>query len=433
MDNSIKDTAAEKALLGAVILNNSFLEELDVTPDDFYHEIHKLIYKAILDLFNAGKTVDFITLQNKLVEEGLLETCGGLQYIMSLSTNAGAISTIVKDHAELVKKKASLRKIYAYASQAANMCQNGCDPDDAMKVLANIELADNTKQQILNIYDVYKTNSYEIEEKSKQDFSGVPTKLSGLDHILGGLQKSDLIILAARPAMGKTALALNIASNVSLFYDKNVLIFSLEMSAGQLVNRIVSSITKLNGSHLNRPNQMTESDWQLYWDAENKIEGKRLDIYDHGNVSPSVVRKIMRQYLSKHDLDLVIIDYLQLMQGDKDYNGNKVLEVGEITRTLKLLAREFDVPIVLLSQLNRSVDSRAEKKPMLADLRDSGTIEQDADIVLFLYREGYYNPDCESPNTTELIVAKHRKGALGTVDLYFDNETTTFYDMLKEC
>ena len=433
MDNSIKDTAAEKALIGATILNNSFLEELDLTPDDFYHEIHKLIYKAILDLFNAGKTIDYITLQDKLAEEGLLDRCGGLQYIMSLSANAGAISKIVKDHAELVKKKSALRKIFTYTSQAASMCQNGCDPDEIMKTLGNLDLEDTNKKQILNINDVFKMNTEEIEEKRDSAYNGLPTKIIGLDKILGGLQKSELIVLAARPAMGKTALALNIASNASLYYNNNVLVFSLEMSAGQLVNRVVSSLSGINSTHLNRPKEMTDEDWKTYWEAEKSIQGKHLDIYDNGNVSPSVVRRIMRQYTARQKLDLVIIDYLQLMQSDGSYAGNKVLEVGEITRSLKLLAREFDVPIILLSQLNRSVDSRAEKKPMLADLRDSGTIEQDADIVLFLYREGYYNPDCDSPNSTELIIAKHRKGALGTVDLYFNKETTTFYDLLEEC
>lgn len=425
MEEIIKDSSAESAVLGAILLDNSKLNTAELSDNDFYHEANKVIFKAINSLYSEGKGADIVTVLDALGNKA--KDVGGMTKLLQLEQLA-SFSAVFLDHVAILKKKAKLRHIKAKALEAVAMCDNEADPDSILSTIQNISLNGESKG-VRNLMDIFKENTKELEAKyeSKEDIFGLATKFVDLDNMLGGLKPSDLIILAARPSMGKTALALNIASNIAVDQNKYVLVFSLEMSAGQLVNRVVSSIELIPGTHILQPKRLTEEEFSKYWDAPSLIEGKHLDIYDDPLVSPAKVRRIAKGYLAKNKhLDLILIDYLQLMVADKDYGNNKVQEVGDITRKLKILARELKVPIILLSQLNRSVDSRENHRPVMSDLRDSGNIEQDADVIIFLYRIGFYFPKDVNANVTEAIVAKHRNGPIGTVKLFFLNKMATF-------
>lgn len=424
MDNIIKDSMAEKSVLGAILLDNSKMDSAELVVDDFYHESHKLIFSIMAEKYNRGETVDLISLQNALIEKQKLDDVGGLAYLFTLQDSSARIESVFKEHTAILKKKSKLRKIELCAKETISLCRGEAEPEEILERLQGVIL-DKESNGVENIVDIFAENNSEIEQKLNGACLGVKTNFIDIDRLLGGLQRSDLIILAARPSMGKTALALNIASNIAIDNKGYCLIFSLEMSAGQLINRVVSALKSIPSQHLLRPNDLTDDEWKAYWGACRLIEDKHLDVYDGGNVTPAKVRKVAKAYKAKGGLDLIIVDYLQLMRSNKE-TGNKVNDVGDITRDLKLLARELDVPIILLSQLSRAVETRENKRPVMSDLRDSGSIEQDADIVMFLYREGYYDEDFEHQKLSELIVRKHRSGPLGTIFLTFENEYTCF-------
>lgn len=425
MVTDIKNTSAETAVLGAILLDNNILDNLDLSVQDFYHEANKVTFTAMREIINNGGKCDNVTLGDKLITMGKFDDVGGYRYILQLGSLA---SMNAKEHAAIVKKNAQLRKIALMADMALSKCKSGGDPDEILAEIQSLNIDSPTKE-VQNVFEVYCNNVLDIKDKLINGFSGLLTSFPDFDKLTGGLQKSTLDVLAARPGMGKTAFALNLATNISIMGGHKVLIFSLEMGANELVNRIVSSLKAINGSHIVNPKFMTKEEKIGYNDARHIVYDKPLYIYDSSDVSPTTVRKVLKKH---RDTELVIIDYLQLMHSERDYGGNEVQQIGEITKSLKQYAREFKVPILLLSQLNRSVDSRQNKRPVLSDLRSSGTIEQDADIVMFLYREGSYDEAVLDPYKTELIIAKHRAGARDTINLFFREENTTFVSLAED-
>ena len=443
---------AEQGVLAAMMLGDArALDEIVdyLAPEDFYREAHKVIYAHIQNLHHAGKPVDNITLIDALKNSGKLDDIGGIAYITSLASSMPTTANI-KYHADIVRDKSRLRRMIAAGTEITRM---GYEPDtDDIQ-----ELLDRAESQMLNVAqnknNLEFTPIHDLMEETidvltklstrKSNLIGISTGILDLDIMTSGLQKSDFIIIAARPSMGKTALALNIAANVALrahmkgkeqIHDPfKVAIFSLEMSKEQLVNRLLCAEACIDSQRL-RTGSINDDEWAKVWKYGDILSHANIYIDDTGGLSALEIRSRSRRLKADRGLDLIIIDYLQLMQGSgKRYRSeeSRQAEVSEISRSLKALARELDVPIIALSQLSRAVEARQTKKPMLSDLRESGSLEQDADIVAFLYREDYYNPNTEFPNVTELILAKHRNGATGTVNLFFDKQYTKFRDLSK--
>lgn len=442
---------AEKGVLGAMLLGDvRIIDEIVsmLTPDDFYREAHREIFRHMQDLAHQGKIIDNITLVDSIRTANKLEAIGGIAYILSISENVHTTVNI-KHYAQIILDKARLRKMIDVGEEIVGM---GYEPDtDNVQ-----ELMDRAESKILAISQSKTTNSFatmnnifteNIEHLSEissigSNFIGIPTNIHDLDRMTSGLQPSDFIILAARPSMGKTALALNIAaeiafrSNQKVKKDKpyKVAIFSLEMSKEQLVNRMLCAEAKINSSRF-RIGDIDENEWERIWKLGNKFGNANVYIDDTGGLSGLEIRSRARRLMAEvNGLDLIIIDYLQLMRGSSRHSNedNRQAEVSEISRSLKALARELHLPIIALSQLSRAVESRTNKRPMLSDLRESGSLEQDADIVMFLYRDEYYNKESDQPHIAELIVAKHRNGATGTINLYYEEEYTRFRDMINQ-
>lgn len=436
---------AEKSVLGAMLLDKDAITTVTeiISGDDFYREAHKVIFETMLALHNKHEAVDYITVTDLLRREGKLEDVGGLAYITALG-NSVVTAANIKYHAEIVAEKSSLRQLIRVSTEIAAM---GYEPSDEINVML-----DQAESRILGISNRKKKASFtHIGEilmdsvKSIADMventgglTGIPTGFIDLDKLTSGLHPSDFIILAARPSMGKTALALNIVQNIALRAHKkiggdmrSVAFFSLEMSKEQLVNRMLCAEAGIDSQRLRR-GEMFEKDWDSLWAACDAMSKAHIYIDDTPGITVMDMRSRARRLQAEHGLDLIVVDYLQLMQGSgrKNFSGDRQQEVSEISRSLKALARELDVPVIALSQLSRSVESRTVKRPMLSDLRESGSLEQDADIVAFLYREDYYNAETENKHT-ELIIAKHRNGPVNTVNLFFQKQFTKFVDMVK--
>jgi len=438
---------AEQGVLGAMLLGEQHaIEEVleMLTPDDFYREAHREIYRRMLELTRKDKVIDSITLVDALRTAGKLEDVGGVAYVLTL---AGKVPTTanVKFHAQIILDKARLRKMIETGTEIVKLGYEP-DTDDIQDIMDRVE------SKVLSISQSGKTNNFSpmntlvsstmdrLSELSSADtgFLGIPTNIIDLDKMTSGLQPSDFIILAARPSMGKTALALNIAAEVGLRSHKKVkkdpfkvAIFSLEMSKEQLVSRMLCAEAGVDSSRL-RVGDMNNEEWGKLWTLGGKLNDANIYIDDTGGLSGMEIRSRARRLMTEiGGLDLIIIDYLQLMRGSghRSTEDNRQAEVSEISRSLKALARELNLPIIALSQLSRAVESRTNKRPMLSDLRESGSLEQDADIVAFLYRDDYYNKESDHPHMTELIIAKHRNGATGTVNLYFEEKFTRFRDM----
>ncbi|MCQ2381209.1 MAG: replicative DNA helicase [Acidaminococcaceae bacterium] len=439
---------AEQGVLAAMMLGDErAIDEIInyLVPEDFYREAHRVIYGHMQELHRAGKAIDNITLIDSLRNANKLEDIGGIAYITSIAASVPTTANI-KYHADIVRDKSRLRRMIAAGTEIARM---GYEPDTD-----NIqELLDRAEAQMLNVAQSNNNTEFTpinsivlnisnlVTELSDQKnlLIGIPTNIRDLDMMTSGLQPSDFIILAARPSMGKTALALNIAANVAIRgrnKDGNrltVAIFSLEMSKEQLVNRLLCSEAAIDSMRLRTGGLKTE-EFDRFWDHANILSNSNIYIDDTGGLTSLEIRSRARRLKAEKGLDLLIIDYLQLMQGSgKRYRSedSRQAEVSEISRSLKALARELNIPIIALSQLSRAVESRQDKRPLLSDLRESGSLEQDADIVAFLYREDYYKPDTDNPNITELRIAKHRNGATGTVNLFFEKQFTRFRDLSK--
>lgn len=436
---------AEQAVLGAMLIDKEAIAKATelLSADDFYREAHRVIFSAMLELYNKNEAVDMVTVTEILKRDNRLEDIGGIAYITSLA-NVVLTAANVKYHAEIVAEKSVLRQLVRVSTEIAAM---GYEANDDVGTLLDtaesriLEISNRKKKaDFTPINDILMDSVQSIESllQNKGGLTGLPAGFADLDKLTSGLHPSDFIILAARPSMGKTALALNIVQNVALRAHKaiggeprSVAFFSLEMSKEQLVNRMLCAEAGIDSQRL-RVGEMHDEDWTHLWDACDTMSRAKIYIDDTAGITAMEMRSRARRLKAEHGLDLIVVDYLQLMQGSgkRNNSGDRQQEVSEISRSLKALARELDVPVLALSQLSRSVESRQIKRPMLSDLRESGSLEQDADIVAFLYREDYYNPETENKHT-ELIIAKHRNGPVDTVNLFFQKQFTKFVGFTK--
>ncbi len=425
-----QNTEAEASLLGAVLIDSDAIVKVadTVRPEDFYDERHARIYEAVLQLYEKHSPIDVLTLSDQLKSTGMLDMVGGASYLTEL-TNFVPTATHADRYAEIIAQK-SMRRRLIKASQS--ITQLGFDESQSLQDL--IETAEtqlfqvsekHIKQDIHSIENILSASFDRLDElhKDKGKLRGVSTGYRDLDGMLAGLQRSDLFILAARPAMGKTAFILNLAQNVAIKAQEPVLIFSLEMGKEQLVDRMLARESGVDAWAL-RTGNLTDSDFEKLSHAMGTLSEAKIYIDDTPGITVSDMRTKARREAHQHPLGLIIVDYLQLMSGGSRFSGesNRVQEISEISRGLKGIARELNVPLIALSQLSRSVENRSPQIPQLADLRESGSIEQDADVVAFLYREDYYNPESERKNIMDVLIKKHRNGPTGQVELYFDRE-----------
>ena len=433
MPNSLE---AEQSVIGSMIMDKEAIVVASemLMQEDFYYTQYGLLYQAMAELYNAGEPVDLVTLQDKLksmnapAEVSSLEFAGELLAAVPTSTN-------IKYYAQIVKDKSVLRRLIKITEEIENQCYAA--QGDLEEILAGTEkkifnLLQNQggreyvpiKEIVLNVLE-----KIELASKTQGNVTGIATGFVDLDYKMSGLQPSDFILIAARPSMGKTAFVLNIAQYVAFHEDMPIAIFSLEMAKEQLVNRLFSLESRVDAQAL-RSGNLADSDWEKLIEGAGVIGNSRLLIDDTPGISISELRSKCRKFKLEHDLKLIIIDYLQLMSGSGK-SDSRQQEISEISRSLKGLARELNVPVIALSQLSRAVEQRPEHRPMLSDLRESGAIEQDADVVMFIYRDDYYNKDSDMKNIAEITIAKQRNGPIGTINLVWLPQYTKFANMEK--
>ena len=427
---------AEQSVVGSMIMDRDAILTASemLVRDDFYHQQYGILFETITELFNSGDAVDIITLQNRLREKSVPPEISSLEYVGDL-VNSVPTSANVRYYAQIVQEKAVLRRLIRTNEEIAESCYRGNDSldvilEDTEKKIFNL-LQSRTGGDYEDIKDVVLRALDKIEQASKTQgtVTGIPTGFVDLDYKLSGLQPSDLILVAARPSMGKTALVLNIAQHVAFHEDMATAIFSLEMSKEQLVNRLFSLESRVDAQVL-RSGNLSDADWEKLIEGAGTIGKSHLIIDDTPGISVSELRSKCRKYKLEHDLKLVIIDYLQLMSGS-GRSDSRQQEISDISRSLKQIARELHVPVIALSQLSRQVEQRPDHRPMLSDLRESGAIEQDADVVMFIYRDDYYNKDSENKGIAEIIIAKQRNGPIGTVNLVWLPQYTKFANLEK--
>ncbi len=428
---------SEQAVLGSIMLRKDAIHEVEdiINADSFYAEKHKIIFKAMLDLSVASEPIDMLSLSTKLNEQKSLERIGGNQYLAEI-VNLVPSSTNLKHYANIVQKKYILRSLIEAADYVSELGFEESDDhmddilDMAEKKIFSV-ISSPKSQKYTNLRDALPEAWERLEKlhEHKGLLRGLATGFKDLDTMLSGLQKSDLIILAARPSMGKTTLALDIARMSSVIHDKSVLIFSLEMSSQQLVDRMLSAQSRVNAWNLRTGHLSSDRDFSQLRDSLDKLAKAKIFIDDQPGNSIVRMKALARRLKAEKGLDLIVVDYLQLMTTSKNYDS-MVNQVTEISRSLKSLAKELDVPVLALSQLSRAVESRGGK-PRLSDLRDSGSIEQDADVVMFIHNEDRGKDESEKTNIAEILIEKHRNGPTGKVDLYFDVKTTTFLNLEK--
>lgn len=429
---------AEMSLLGAVLIDEETLADVSehVSPKDFYDKRHATVFGAMMRLYERHKPVDLLTLTDELKKKDELDIIGGSAFLTDL-TNYVPTAAHAEAYAEMVAQKAVRRRLIKASSEISELGYNEDTTTQELLEKAEAELfsvSDQSLKQDLTSIEQILTESFDrMEElhRNKGALRGIPTGYRDLDNMTAGLQRSDLIILAARPAMGKTTLVTNLAYNVATIAKQPVLFFSLEMSKEQLVDRMLADASGVDSWNI-RTGNLSDEDFGKLSEAMGEMAEAPIYIDDTPGLSVLEMRTKARRAAHEAPLGLIIVDYLQLMQGSGKSDGNRVQEVSEISRGLKLIARELNVPLIALSQLSRSVENRSPQIPQLADLRESGSIEQDADIVSFIYRPGYYEPDNpEHENITKLIIAKHRNGPVGTVELYFHPERLRFMSLDK--
>ncbi|MCI9016555.1 MAG: replicative DNA helicase [Clostridia bacterium] len=431
------DIEAEQAVLGSMLTDkDAVISAIEILKqEDFYREDNKAIYGAILNLYNKAEPIDIITLKAELVSIGKFDVIGGLEYLATLPEMAPTSANIDK-YIKIVEEKSMLRNLIQTANQIIAL---GYDPtqevenimDEAEKRIFNTMQKRNQKGYA-SIKDIL-VDTFEGLEKlynQKQQITGIPTGFADLDYKTAGLHESDLILIAARPAMGKSAFALNLATNAAVRAKKGVVIFSLEMSKEQMVNRILCSEAMVDSNKI-RTGKINDEDWMKLAGALGPLSEAGIYIDDTPGISIMEIRAKCRKLKLEKNIGLVVIDYLQLVQGSGKGSRSREQEISEISRSLKILAKEINVPVIALSQLSRAPEQRPDHRPMLSDLRESGAIEQDADIVMFLYRDDYYNEDSEKKNIAEVIIAKHRGGSTGTVDLLWLGSYTKFANIDK--
>ncbi len=421
---------AEISVLGAMLLSPDAVAKAmeSLRPEDFYQDAHQLIYGAILDLFNQTRPVDVVTASEQLRQNGQLEQVGGLAYLMELA-NLVPTAAHLEHYAQVVRSTSMLRQIIGVATELVTTAYRADKgPQDILDQAqaALFQLAQRGHQDVARLQEVLIETFTRLEElySNHGKLVGLPTGFTDLDRLTAGLQASDLVVVAARPSMGKTMLCLNLARHVALHEKVPVVVFSLEMSREQLALRLLSAESEIEGHRL-RTGELDSDAWSKLSLALGRLGESPIYIDDTPGISTLELRAKARRLKAQHDIGLVIVDYMQLMQGRRSENRQQ--EISDISRSLKALARELKVPVVTLSQLSRAVESRNDKRPMLSDLRESGAIEQDADVVAFLYREDYYSKETDNPEITEVIVAKQRNGPTGLVKLLFKKEIGKFY------
>ena len=430
---------AEQSVIGAMLMDKDAILTASeiISGQDFYQSAYGVIFDSVVEMFNEGKPVDLITLKERLKEKEVPPEIASLEFMRDI-LNLMSTSANVRYYAEIVSDKSMMRKLIRLNEGIANTCYAGKEPlpvilETTEKSVFELLQRRNSgeyvpiKQVVLNVLE-----RIEKAAKSKGVVTGIPTGFIDLDYKLSGLQPSDLILIAARPSMGKTAFVLNIAQYVAFKKEKGVAIFSLEMSKEQLVNRLFALESQVDSQAL-RTGNLKDSDWEKLIEGAGIIGKSNMIIDDTPGISVSELRSKCRKYKLEHDIQLIIIDYLQLMSGSAGGRSeSRQQEISEISRSLKALARELNVPVVALSQLSRAVEARPDKRPMLSDLRESGAIEQDADVVMFIYRDEYYNKDSEKKRQAEIIVAKQRNGPVGTVDLAWLADYTKFANLSRQ-
>ncbi len=425
-----QNTDAEASLLGAILIDTDAIVKIadSVSVSDFFDQRHARIYEAMRALYERRSAIDILTIADQLKGTGFLEMVGGAAYLTEL-TNYVPTATHVEQYAEIVAGKSMRRRLISVGHEMSELGK-----DETKEVKELIEEAEtklfevsqtHVKQSVVSLENILADSFDRLDELHRDSgkLRGIPTGFRDLDNMLAGLQKSDLFILAARPSMGKTAFVLNLAHKIATEAKESVLIFSLEMGKEQLVDRLLSMESGVDAWAL-RTGKLTDSDFEKLGEAMGTLSEAKIYIDDTPGVTVSDLRTKARREAHNGRLGLIIIDYLQLMSGGSRFGGsdNRVQEISEISRGLKGVARELNVPLIALSQLSRSVESRSPQIPQLADLRDSGSIEQDADVVAFLYREDYYNPESERKNIMDVLIKKHRNGPTGGVELYFDRD-----------
>ncbi len=431
---------AEQSVLGSIFIDSDAIVKIAdfLEATDFYDPAHKEVYEAIVSLYQKHHPIDLLTVSTELKDSGQINAAGGSAYLAELTTVVPTSSNVIQ-YAQIVKRKSTLRKMIRAGQSVTSLGYNEDSPID--------ELLENAEKEIFHITQTFLKDTFihikEIlnarferfaemhEAKDEEKFKGVPTGLLTLDNRLSGLQPSDLIVIAARPGMGKTSLLLNIAQNAAIRFGKTVGVFSLEMSKEQLVDRLFAAMLGVDSWKLQR-GKMEESDFQRMGPIMDELNQANIFIDDTVSASIHELRAKARRLQMEHGLDLIIVDYLQLMStGNASYAGNRVQEISEISRSLKQLGRELHVPILAASQLSRAVESRPGNIPQLSDLRESGSIEQDADVVLMMYREDMYEEDSDRPGVTDIYIRKHRNGPTGRVELMFKKEQMRFFDIDK--
>lgn len=430
------DIEAEQATLSSMFIDKEAVAaamEL-LKSDSFYRPDHQLIFEAAMELYSAGKPIDIITVKSRLEEKGVFEQVGGIAYIAQIASAVGS-SVNARHYAQIVEQKAVLRRLIKTTTEISQECYDG--KTNLNTIMENAEkgifdiMNGRTSGEMSHIREVTVSAFEKIEDiyKNKGKLTGVATGFADFDAKTAGLQRSDLVLLAARPSMGKTAFALNIAQNAAIRHNVPVAIFSLEMSKEQLVNRMLCSEAMIDAQKL-RTGELMDDDWPKLIQAMGPLSQANIYIDDTPGVSPMDIRSKCRKMKLEKGLGLILIDYLQLMSGDGKIESRQQ-EISAISRSLKAIAREMDAPVIALSQLSRACEQRSDHRPMLSDLRESGAIEQDADVVAFLYRDEYYFPETEAKNQAELIIAKQRNGPTGTVNLAWLGQYTKFGNLLK--
>ena len=427
---------AEQSVIGSMLMDREAIMAASEIIDsaDFYQHQYGILFETMLELYNEGTPVDLITLQDRLREKDVPPEISSLEFAKDLLSSVYT-STNVRQYAQIVYEKSILRKLIKESEETANICYLGKERvddimEDTEKRIFSLLQKRNTgdfvpiKDVVLNALD-----KIELASKNRGSVTGIPTGFIDLDYKTSGMQPSDLILIAARPSMGKTAFVLNIAQHMAFKNDVTAAIFSLEMSKEQLVNRLFSLESKVDSQSI-RTGNLSDDDWAKLIESPGIIGKSNLIIDDTPGISVSELRSKCRKYKLEHNLGIIIIDYLQLMTGSKR-SDSRQQEISDISRSLKEVARELSVPVIALSQLSRAVEQRPDHRPMLSDLRESGAIEQDADVVMFIYRDDYYNKDSEKKNIAEIIIAKQRNGPIGTVELVWLPNYTKFANMQK--
>ena len=431
------DIEAEQAVIGSMLTDkDAVVDAIEILKaEDFYRQDNKTIYEAILNLYNRAEPIDIITVKAELISIGKFEAVGGLEYIAVLPDKVPTTANVDR-YIKIVEEKSILRRLIKASNELIDLGYAETEDvdtimDQAEKKVFEISQGKNQKGYT-PIKDILVESFAELEKlyNQKEPITGIPTGFADLDYKTAGLHNSDLVLIAARPAMGKSAFALNLATNAAVQSKVPVVIFNLEMSKSQLVSRILCSEAMVDSNKV-RTGKIEEDDWVKLATALGPLSEAPIYIDDTPGITVTEIRAKCRKLKMEKNLGLIVIDYLQLIQGSGKRNSSREQEISEISRSLKILAKELDVPVIALSQLSRAAEQRADHRPMLSDLRESGAIEQDADIVMFLYRDDYYNPDSEKKNIAEVIMAKHRAGSTGTVELLWLGNYTKFANIEK--